>query len=44
MQGGNNTLPSEIYKLINSVWNKEELLQQWKKSVTVLVLEVVIKL
>jgi hypothetical protein len=30
-----NTLSSEVHKLINSVWNKGELLQQWKKSITV---------
>ena len=24
---------SEIHKLINSIWNKEELPQQWKKSI-----------
>jgi hypothetical protein len=29
------TLHSEIHKLINSVWNKEELPQQYKESVTV---------
>jgi sorting nexin-29 len=26
---------SEIHKLINSVWNKEELSQQWKDTVIV---------
>jgi hypothetical protein len=25
---------SEIHKLINSVWNKEELPEQWKGSIT----------
>jgi len=29
-------LCSEIYKLINSVWNKEYLHQEWEDSVTVL--------
>jgi hypothetical protein len=29
------TLHSEIHKLINSVWNKEELSQQCKESVTI---------
>jgi hypothetical protein len=35
IQVGGNTLRSEIQKLINSVWNKEELPQQWKESVIV---------
>jgi hypothetical protein len=26
-------LLSEIHKLINSVWSKEELLDQWKESI-----------
>jgi hypothetical protein len=26
---------SEIHKLINSIWNNEELPQQWKESITV---------
>jgi hypothetical protein len=29
------TLCSEIHKLICSVWNKEELSQQWKESIIV---------
>jgi hypothetical protein len=29
------TIRSEIYKLINSVRNKEELPEEWKKSITV---------
>jgi hypothetical protein len=32
IQAGGETLLSEIHKLINSVWNKEELLYQWKES------------
>jgi hypothetical protein len=28
-------LLSAIHKLINSVWNKEELPDQWKESVTI---------
>jgi hypothetical protein len=28
-------LLSAIHKLINSIWNKEELLDQWKESITV---------
>jgi len=35
IQAGGNTLYSEIHKLINSIWNKEELQQQWKESITV---------
>jgi hypothetical protein len=26
---------SYIYKLINSIWNKEELPKQWKESILV---------
>jgi hypothetical protein len=33
IQAGGNTLCSEIHKLINSIFNKEELPQQWKESV-----------
>jgi hypothetical protein len=29
------TLLSEIHKLINAAWNKEELPDQWKESITV---------
>jgi hypothetical protein len=34
-----NTLGSEIQKLINSIWNKEELLQQGKGSIIVPIYE-----
>jgi hypothetical protein len=37
VQAGGNILHSEIHKLINSIWNKEELLQQWKESITVFI-------
>jgi hypothetical protein len=30
-QSGGNTLCSKIHKLITSIWNKVELLQQWKE-------------
>jgi hypothetical protein len=30
---GSKTMCSEIYKLTNSIWNKEELPQSLKKSV-----------
>jgi hypothetical protein len=34
IKAGDNTLCSQIHKLINSIWNKEELLQQCKESST----------
>jgi hypothetical protein len=30
IKAGGKTIRSEIHKLINSVWNKEELPEQWK--------------
>jgi len=33
----------EIHKLINSVWNKEELPEEWKESITVLMYKKAIK-
>jgi sorting nexin-29 len=33
IQAGGEMLLSAIHKLINSVWNKEELPDQWKKSI-----------
>jgi hypothetical protein len=35
IQAGGNALRSEIHKLINCVWNKEELPEQWKESIIV---------
>jgi hypothetical protein len=35
IKGGHETLLSEIHNLINSIWNKEKLPQQWKESITV---------
>jgi hypothetical protein len=35
IQAGGEILLSVIHKLINSVWNKEELLYQWKESIIV---------
>jgi hypothetical protein len=32
---GDEWLRSDIYKLINSIWNKEELPHQWKEPVIV---------
>jgi hypothetical protein len=34
-QAGGEILLSAIHKLINSVWSKEELPDQWKQSITV---------
>jgi mannosyltransferase OCH1-like enzyme len=34
IRAGGETLCSEIHKLIHSIWNKEELPQQWKESIT----------
>ena len=31
----NRTVRSKIYKLINSIWNKEELPEEWKESIIV---------
>jgi hypothetical protein len=33
IQAGGNTLCSEVHKLINCIWNKEELPEQWKESI-----------
>jgi hypothetical protein len=35
IKAGGETLYSEIHRLICSIWNKEELPQQWKESVVV---------
>jgi hypothetical protein len=35
IQAGGNTLRYEIIKLTDSIWNQEELPQQWKESVIV---------
>jgi hypothetical protein len=35
IEAGGETLCSETHRLIRSVWNKEELPQQWKEFVTV---------
>jgi CRISPR/Cas system CSM-associated protein Csm2 small subunit len=43
IQAGGNTLRSEIRKLFNSVWNKEELPQKWKESITAPIYKMVIK-
>jgi len=35
MKAGGRTIHSEIQNLMNSIWNKEELPQQWQESITV---------
>jgi hypothetical protein len=35
IKAGGRTIRSESHKLINSIWNKEELPEQWKESATV---------
>jgi len=35
IKAGGETLCFEIHKLIHSIWNKQELPQQWKESITV---------
>jgi hypothetical protein len=35
IQAGGETLRSKIHKLINSIWNKEKLPDQWKESIIV---------
>jgi hypothetical protein len=35
IQAEGETLQSEIHKLINCIWNKEELSDQWKESIIV---------
>jgi hypothetical protein len=37
IQAGGEILLSAIHDLINSIWNKEELLDQWKGSFILLV-------
>jgi hypothetical protein len=35
IKAGSGILYSEIHRFISSIWNKEELPQQWKESVTI---------
>jgi len=35
MKAGGRSIHSEIHNLMNSIWNKEELLEQWQESITV---------
>jgi hypothetical protein len=39
IQAGGKTLHSEIQKHIISIWNEEELQQQWKESVVIPIFE-----
>jgi hypothetical protein len=39
IQTGDRTLCSKIHEFIMSVWNNEELPQQWKECVTVPIYE-----
>jgi hypothetical protein len=44
IQAGGETFVSVINKLFNSIWNKEELPDQWKESISVAIHKKVIKL
>jgi len=33
IKGGSKIIRSEIHNLINSIWSKEELPEDWKESV-----------
>jgi hypothetical protein len=35
IQAGDSTLHSKIHQLINSIWDKEELMQQWKEFIII---------
>jgi hypothetical protein len=35
IKAGSKTIFSEIHELIISIWNKEELPEEWKESITV---------
>jgi hypothetical protein len=37
IHSGGETLQSEIHKLINCIWSKEELPDQWNESIIVLI-------
>jgi len=39
IKAGGRTICSEIHKLINSIWNKEDLPEDWKESIIVPVYE-----
>ena len=35
IKAGSREIRSEVHKLINSIWNKEELPEEWKESIIV---------
>jgi hypothetical protein len=35
IKAGSGTIHSELHKLINSIWNKEELFEGWKRLIIV---------
>jgi hypothetical protein len=37
VKAGHRTICCEIYQLVNSIWNKEELPEAWKESIFVLI-------
>jgi sorting nexin-29 len=37
IQAGGETLLSELHKLINSIWNREQFPEQWKEYIIILV-------
>jgi len=37
MKARGRTIRYDIHKLINSIWNKEELSEEWKESIFVLI-------
>jgi hypothetical protein len=39
MKAGGRTIRSEIHKLKNPIWNKEELPEQWQELITVSIYE-----
>jgi hypothetical protein len=44
MKAGGEILYSEIHKLICSIWNKEDLSQQWMESIIIPIYKKVIRL
>jgi hypothetical protein len=43
LRQGGRTIRSEIHTLINSIWNKDELSEEWKESIIVSFLRRLIK-
>jgi len=35
IKAGGKTIRSDIHKLLHSIWNKEELPEEWKESIIV---------